>query len=135
MNKSLAILMSAIAIAAAPITPVLADDGLMDATKNALMVPITAVSIGTGLVVGVPVAILRRTTNRCIEYTGAFADKIGGKDSGPAVIMASAVAFPYGIAVGTGEGIFDGGRNAIQHSVEKPFGLDSMSLGDDLEEH
>ena len=117
-----------------PSMPALADSGVGECAKNTAMLPVRALGVGAGFLVGVPVAILRRTSNRCLEYTNSFADKIGGKDSGPAVIMASVAAYPLGVLVGTEEGVFEGSKNAIQGGVEKPFGLTSLSLGE-MEEH
>jgi hypothetical protein len=144
MLKSLraqsAALLTVVAIAA--VLPAQAEDAKAKEGKSkdaksmghcALMAPVRAASMATGLVVGVPVAVLRRSSNRSLEYTNRFADNIGGKDSAPPVMFASILGIPRGILVGTGEGIYYGGKNAFCTSVDKPFGLASFSLADDLE--
>ena len=138
MKKSIALIMAFAAVSVCPwtaVTPAWAgDEGLGSCAKNTVMLPVKAASVSTGLLVGIPIAVLRRTANRCHEYVGAFADKIGGKDSGPANIFASVAAIPFGLLVGTEEGVYEGSKNAIQSGVEKPFSLDSLSLGE-MEEH
>ena len=112
--------------------PAMADDAKSMVTNVALM-PVKAASIATGLVVGVPVAIMRKSSNRTIEYTGNFGDKIGGKDHMVPMMFGSVMGLPAGVIVGTGEGVFYSGKNAFSHSVEKPFCLASMSLDKDLD--
>lgn len=110
----------------------LADEPKTMAT-NAVLLPVRAASIASGLVVGIPVAIARRSSNRCIEYTGNFADKIGGKDNIPPMVIGSVLGMPFGLLVGTGEGVYYGGKNAFSNSVEKPFSLGAFSLDKELE--
>lgn len=101
--------------------------------KQALLLPVRFAAMGSGMVVGTPVAITRRTSNRCIEFTKTFADNIGGHEHLVPMAMASVMGVPFGMIVGTGEGVYHGGRNAISHGWEKPFSLDSFSLGEELE--
>lgn len=112
--------------------PALADEPKTMA-ENAVLFPVRAASVATGLVVGVPVAIARRASNRMIEYTGNFADKIGGKDHIPPMVFGSVLGLPFGLLVGTGEGVYYGGKNAFSNSVEKPFSLATFSLDKELE--
>jgi hypothetical protein len=59
-------------------TPAFAEsEGTM--AKQALMLPVRMAAIGSGMVVGIPVAIVRRTGSRSVEFTEKFADNIGGK--------------------------------------------------------
>jgi hypothetical protein len=136
MTKTLAIALSLATLTVAPITAAQAsEDGLRDAARQTVRLPLRAAGVATGLAVGVPMAITRRASNRMIEYTNSFADKIGGHTSAPPVIFASVVALPYGLIVGTAEGVYMGGSNAIHQGVEKPFSLESLSLAEKLEEH
>jgi hypothetical protein len=98
--------------------------------KNTAMFPVKALAVGAGLVVGTPVAVVRQTAERSMGITGDFADKIGGKDSLPPVLFASVLGVPFGLLVGSAEGVYFGGKNAIQHGVEKPFSKESFSLGE-----
>ncbi len=130
----------AVAIALSQLLPAMADDPQAKPSgdsgsmlKNAAMLPVKALGIGSGLVVGTPVAIIRRTTVRIREYTGEFADKIGGRKDFPPNFFASFLSVPCGVVVGTGEGLEYGLKNAVEHGNEKPFGLDSFSLGDKID--
>lgn len=100
--------------------------------KQALLLPVRMTAIGSGMVVGIPVAITRRSSNRCIEFTQTFADNIGGKEHIIPMAMASIMGVPFGLVVGSAEGVHAGGKNAISSGWEKPFSLDSFSLGEEL---
>lgn len=131
MKKSLSMLLAALAIATA--APANAED-TKEMAKNAALLPVKAVAVGTGMVVGIPVAITRRSSNRCIEFTQNFADKIGGKEHMPPTMFGAILGMPFGLIVGTGEGVYYGGKNAIEGGAgEKPFGLGTFSLDSELE--
>lgn len=131
VKKSLSMLLAALAIATC--SPANAED-TKEMAKNAALFPVKAAAVGAGMVVGIPVAITRRSSNRCIEFTQSFADKIGGKEHIPPSVIASVLGMPFGLLVGTGEGIYYGGKNAIDGgSGEKPFGLATFSLDSELE--
>ncbi len=131
MKKSLSMLLAVLAISAC--APANAED-TKEMAKNTALFPIKAVAMGAGMVVGIPVAITRRSSNRCIEYTQNIADKIGGKEHGPPAIFASVLGMPAGLIVGAGEGVYYGGRNAINGGAgEKPFALGTFSLDSELE--
>ncbi len=103
--------------------------------KQALMLPVRMVAIGSGMALGIPVAIVRRTGSRSVEFTESFADNIGGKEHMIPLGMASLMGVPFGMLVGTAEGVYSGGRNSISHGWEKPFSLDSFSMGEELDSH
>jgi len=126
---------SALAAAAFTIGSVLpaSADEPMGMLKNTAMFPVRALGVGAGMVVGTPVAVTRRVSNRCIGYTGTFADKIGGKDSLPPVLFASVLGVPFGMIAGSAEGVYFGGKNGIVHGAQKPFSIESFSLGEELE--
>lgn len=131
MKKSVLTILAALALTATG--PAYAEDA-KEMAINAAWFPVKAVAVGSGMVVGIPVAITRRSSSRAIEYTQNFADKIGGKDSIPPMFFASFMGIPFGLLVGTGEGVYFGGRNAISHGVEeKPFSLATFSLDSELE--
>lgn len=131
MQKSLSSLVAAIALSVSMTAPAFADDAATMA-KNTAMFPVKALAIGAGTVVGIPVAITRRASSRSIEYTQSFADQIGGHEHIIPSFFAMTMGVPFGCLVGTGEGVFYGGRNAIVHGSEKPFGLASFSLESEL---
>lgn len=131
MKKSLLTLLSVLAFTACG--PANAEDA-KEMAINTAMFPVRALAIGSGMVIGIPVAITRRSSNRCMEYTQNFADKIGGKEHIHPMLFGSLMGMPFGLLVGTGEGVFYGGRNAINHGVEqKPFSLATFSLDPELE--
>lgn len=133
MKRTVLSFLAALALAVPVIapTPALADDGFKDMTMNTVLFPVKAVGIGAGMVVGIPVAITRRASSRSMEFTDTFADKIGGHEHIPPRAMASLAGIPFGILVGTGEGVYYGGKNAISN-CDKPFSLESFSLGSEL---
>lgn len=131
MKKSLLTILSVLALANCGAAQ--AED-MKEMAKNTALFPVKALAVGTGMVVGIPVAITRRSSNRCMEYTQSFADNIGGKEHIHPMLFASIMGMPFGLLVGTGEGVFFGGRNAINHGIEeKPFNLATYSLDPELE--
>ena len=104
-----------------------ADGGMM---KNVAMFPVKVLGVGCGEVIGVPMATIRKCSMRYKSYTDNMADKIGGKECMPPVVFASVLTIPAGLVVGTGEGVFYGTKNAINHGFDKPFSEDSFSLGE-----
>jgi hypothetical protein len=134
VKKSAASILALVTVAVASALPALADDNdYTTMAKNTAMFPVRTLALGSGMVVGCPVAVLRRVSNRCIEYTGNMADKIGGKNNLPPVLFASVLGVPFGLVAGSAEGMYYGGKNAITNCVEHPFSKDSFSLGNELE--
>ncbi|MBY0546532.1 MAG: hypothetical protein K2W95_04530 [Candidatus Obscuribacterales bacterium] len=105
-------------------------ESVPDMAKNAAMFPVTAVGVGSAIVVGTPIAITRQVAVRIRDFTGNFADKIGGKEDFPPNLFASFASVPVGTIVGTAEGLYYGPKNAVTHGVEKPFSVASFSLGE-----
>lgn len=135
MKKTLAIALSLTAMSVLPLSAARADEGWKDGIHSAARFPIKVTGVATGLVVGIPMAITRKASNRMINYTNDFADKIGGHNSAPPCMFASVVGLPFGLLVGTAEGVYVGGTNAFQHGFDKPFSGESLSLSETLEEH
>jgi len=131
--KALTCAVLAVAALASTVNVQALADEPKDMASNAVLFPVRAASIASGLVIGIPVAIARRSSNRVIEYTGNFADKMGGKDHIPRKYSVPSFGLPFGLLVGTGEGLYYGGKNAFSNSVEKPFSLAAFSLDKELE--
>ena len=110
--------------------PVQASDSVTDMAKNTAMFPVQILAVSSAAAVGTPIAVVRQVGVRIRDFTGTFADKIGGKDSFPPNLFASVLSIPFGTLVGSAEGLYYGPKNAVQHGVEKPFCQDSFSLGD-----
>ncbi|MBI1269805.1 hypothetical protein GC174_05180 [bacterium] len=132
MFKSLTSLMVATGIIAASAAPCLAADA-QEMAKGYAMFPVKALAIGTGTVVGIPIAITRRASSRSVEFTQNFADQIGGHENIVPSAFAMLMGVPFGLLVGTGEGVYYGGKNGIVNGYESPFSLSSFSLDTDLE--
>lgn len=105
-------------------------DSVNDMAKNTAMFPVTVLAVSSAMAVGTPVAITRQVAVRIREYTGDWADKIGGKDNFPPNLFASVFSIPAGTIVGTAEGIYYGPKNAVQKGIEKPFSQASFSLSE-----
>lgn len=105
-------------------------DSVNDMAKNSAMFPLKAVAIGSAAVVGTPIAVTRQVAVRIREFTGTFADNIGGKEDFPPNLFASFLSVPFGTIVGSAEGLYYGPKNAVVHGVEKPFSQASFSLGE-----
>lgn len=133
MKKTAISILALVTLASVSSLPASAENDFGGMAKSTAMFPVRTVALGAGLVVGTPVAVVRRVSNRCIEYTSNFADKIGGKDNLPPVLFASMMGVPFGIISGSAEGVYFGGKNAISNCVEHPFSKDSFSLGNELE--
>jgi hypothetical protein len=114
--------------------PVFADNDVATMAKNTAWFPVQVLGVASGMVFGIPICVTRRTAVRIREYTADGADKIGGREHGPPNVFASVFGVPAGTLVGVSEGVYYGGKNAISHGVEKPFGTDSFSLGSDVTE-
>ena len=127
---------AALLLGMSAIAPVKAADGsdVNTMVRNTARFPIQVAGVATALAVGTPIAIVRRTSTRIHDFTVAGADNIGGHEHAPPVLFASLFGVPAGTIVGVGEGVYMGGRNAFSHGVEHPFGLDSYSMGDDIEQ-
>jgi len=113
--------------------PALADGG-DGGWKSAAWMPVRALGVGTGMVIGTPVAVTREVAVHIREFNAAAADKVGGKEHFPPNVMAAFYSVPVGIFVGSGLGVYRGSKTALKHGWEKPFSVDSMSLGSEYEE-
>lgn len=102
--------------------------------KTAAWFPVQVLGVTSAWVLGTPIAMTRRSAIRIHDFTSEGADKIGGHDHFPPVLFASIFGVPAGTLVGSAEGVYYGGKNAVSHGVEHPFSLDSFSLGDDMEQ-
>lgn len=87
-------------------------------------------SFTTGVVFGVPVAIVRRTE---IEVKQGIKDLVGDTDKWYVIGPASLLAVPYGGVSGGVGGVMYGVKNAWVGSGDEPFGKDSFSLGDNVD--
>lgn len=130
MKNLKAILAVALGVGVTTTLPAMASDSVNDMAKNTALFPVKVVAVGSAMAVGTPIAVTRQVAVRIREYTGTFADNIGGKEDFPPNLFASFLSVPFGTIVGTAEGLYYGPKNAVVHGVEKPFSVDSFSLGD-----
>lgn len=132
MYKSLFTFLVAFGLLAASSAPCFAADA-QEMAQGYAMFPVKALAIGSGTVVGIPIAITRRASSRSVEFTQNFADQIGGHENIIPSAFGMLMGVPFGLLVGTGEGVYYGGKNAITNGYETPFSLASFSLDSDLE--
>lgn len=134
MKKSVVSVLTLAIMSAGAFLPALADDDGM--LKNTAMFPVRVLGVGTGLVVGVPVAVFKKVAGNSIDKTGEVADSIGGKQHIPPQIFASVIGIPFGVVSGTMEGVYYGSRNALSSGISAPFSQASMSFTDlDADKH
>ena len=129
MKNQKALLAASLLISAFAALPAQADS-VNDMAKNTAMFPLKAVAIGSAAVVGTPIAVTRQVAVRIREFTGTFADNIGGKEDFPPNLFASIASVPFGTIVGVGEGLYYGPKNALVHGLDKPFSQASFSLAE-----
>lgn len=132
MYKSLCSFLVAIVLVSSSALPGFAEDA-QEMAKGYAWFPVKALAMGAGSVVGIPIAITRRASSRSVEFTQNFADQIGGHENIVPSAFGMLMGVPFGLLVGTGEGVYYGGRNAITNGYEKPFSLATFSLDPDLE--
>lgn len=125
MRKQLAAILSAMAFTTVLATPARADgDGGL---HGVMMLPVRVVAFGVGAVVGTPIAIVRKTA----ENTHEMATEASGKSDNPLMVGACGLAtLPFAVFKGGLEGTYYGTANSWKNSSEKPFSLDSFSLGE-----
>ena len=131
MYKSLCSLLVALVMVSMSAAPSYAEDAKEMAMGYA-MFPVKALVMGAGAVVGIPVAITRRASSRSIEFTQNFADQMGGHENIVPSAFGMILGLPFGMLVGTGEGVYYGGKNAVS-TYEEPFTLKTFRLDHDLE--
>ena len=96
-----------------------------NALKDGCMVPVTAASMATGTVVGTPIAIVRKTGSEFVSCV-----KLYRKDSNSYKFWGSLCSVPVAGASGLIKGTIYGAKNAVGHSINRPFGKDAFSLGE-----
>lgn len=122
MKRISAAFLCGIAMCTLAATPASADDGMF---SKIFGLPIKGASIATGMAVGVPVAIVRKSCSNTKEHT----NKIAGDDAGMIKKgLASIVGLPMGIVTGTFAGSQAGFKNSLK--CDKPFSKEQMSLDD-----
>lgn len=105
------------------------DDGGLDKAVQGSLLPIRIAGVGTGLVVGCPIAVVRETGRTYVHLTSGAADKVGGHTSAPSCVLAQFFAAPASLVVGPAKGMYLGSKNAIVHGFNEPFNPESMTLG------
>ena len=130
---------SAVALAVALLVssngmPAMADDESLEKATEASLVVTRVGGMGLGIVLGTPIAIIKRSYRNYVDYTTRAADKVGepmgGSENGPVCLACSLVTLPAGLLVGSLEGIYYGSKNGMVSGFNKPFHSDSFSLGE-----
>lgn len=118
--------------AASMVAPAMAASGDSDAMDKVMQVsefPVRVAGVGTGIVLGTPVAILRQSVHSYMQMTNPVADKIGGHDCGLSCGAASLVTIPASLVKGTVLGSYYGVKNGMVDGFSTPFNTSSFSLG------
>jgi hypothetical protein len=123
MKKLCAAFLSGLAISSLAVMPAFADgDGVLSVVVG---MPLKGASVATAMVVGVPVAIARKTAQNTKEQT----KKVAGDSSNPVMTgFAALVGVPIGLVSGTIDGSQAGFKNSIK--CDKAFTKEQFSMGD-----
>lgn len=133
MKKSLIAALSMLTMASTVAPVFAADDDSLEKVINGTMMITRVGGLGTGIVIGTPVAMTRRTVSTYKAWTNELADQVGGHEFGPSVLLVSLVTAPAAVAWGGLTGAFYGTRNAVSHFNE-PFSANTFSVQDDYDE-
>lgn len=95
---------------------------------DAALLPARSAGLVTGLALGTPIAIVRKTIEKAESFTTSIASAGNSNPTVAEQITAGLVGVPAGIIVGTADGIYCGAKNAIINCVDNPFTAESFSL-------
>jgi len=96
-----------------------------DSAKGAEKIPLGAASMASGIVVGTPVAIVRKTGGQYVECLNEFKN-----DSNTWKFWGAFYSLPVAVTAGLVKGAVYGPKNAIGHSINRPFSKEAFSLGE-----
>ena len=114
------------------VAPAFADgDGGLDKAVGVSTWVTRAGGVAFGTAVGTPVAAVRQTVKAYRTWTPDLADKVGGKDCGPAAGLVSIVTLPGAVAWGGITGPYYGIKNGVQAGFDTPFTPKSYSMTSD----
>ena len=90
--------------------------------------PTRLVAFATGLMVGMPIAMVRKSAQGVVNVTRYMA----GESNNPLLLGAYGLTFglTFGISSGAVDGVLFCVKNSWQYSDDKPFSKESFSLGD-----
>lgn len=133
MNRSLGGSLLSLALIAGTILPACATER-EDPLASTLLLPVRVAALGTGIAVGTPIATVRSMADAYLQQQENVAHNIlgGGNEPDPITsIVAGVAVLPTSAAVGLLQGLHEGTKNAVDNCMDKPFSLESFSLGDD----
>lgn len=130
MNKKVMGLALSLVAALGASAPAFAADDNLDKVVSVVLIPTRIVGAVGGTLVGVPVGMVRHTHKRYLGYTSTAADKIHGKENGPANALVSFVTLPASMVVGGAEGTYYGVKNGATKGFNAPFTFDSAGFGE-----
>ena len=94
---------------------------------SAAKLPTAAVSFTAGVLVGTPIAVVRKCMTEGVKAT----KELTGETSNPFILIpVGLIGFPGGMMTGTLYGFYEGPKNAAANCFSDPFSKDSFSLGD-----
>lgn len=84
-------------------------------------------SFTTGVIVGTPIAIFRKS----VECTASDTKELVGESKNPIFLVpAGMLSLPWGVFSGSVEGLYAGIADSWVYADDKPFSKDSFSLGE-----
>lgn len=130
MNRSSLAAVISLCMAIGIVSPALADDEALNKVVDGSLMVTRVGGVGTGVVVGTPVAVVRDSVKYYTHWTPAFAEHVGGKECGPCMGLVSLVTLPSALVWGGVTGVFHGTKNGVTKGFEEPFHPKSFSVVD-----
>lgn len=109
------------------------DDGGLGKAVGGVEWVTRAGGVGAGTAAGTPVAVVRQTYKAYTGWTPALADKVGGKDFFPSVVLVSVLTAPAAVVWGGVTGPYYGIKNGFNHGFNNPFTKESFCLSSDYD--
>lgn len=126
MTKELKAILSSLAVTVVSCAPAFAVEG-MEVGKAVAKTTVRLPLFAAGTVLGVPIAILRKSAKNTSETTKELREKSENKFAKAGLSVFGA---PVGVFTGTLEGMWVGTDNSWKSSKDKLFTKESVSLGD-----
>ena len=106
----------------------------METVVDGSLIVTRAGGVGSALVVGTPVAIVRDSYKDYTTWTSSLADQVGGHDFAPSCALVSLVTLPAALVWGAVTGTYHGVRNGLTEGFTEPFNPKSFNITKDYEE-
>lgn len=131
-NTSISTVAVGLVMVLASATAARADDNQTGAVQTAKKGAGSILGVMTGLTIGVPISIVRSIGVETKRMKAQVSDDTAGGDRPDAFahLAGTAMGVIYGLPSGIIKGSIQGAERGITHGAEKPFSVESLSLGD-----